>query len=68
MAQITEKQCGADHPEVASALNNLAEVHRRLQEHDAAFPLYKRALAIREKVSAKLNVLASANLLIALTL
>ncbi len=40
----------ADHPNVASSLNNLAELYRAQGLYDQAEPLYKRALAIGEKV------------------
>ena len=46
---INEQSCGAEHPAVASDLNNLAlllQVTNRLAE---AEPLMRRALAIDEK-------------------
>jgi tetratricopeptide (TPR) repeat protein len=40
---------GPDHPKTATGLNNLAEFYRRLEKYEQAEPLFKRALAIREK-------------------
>jgi CHAT domain-containing protein/Tfp pilus assembly protein PilF len=62
-----EKALGADHPDVAAALNNLAALYRAQGRHADAEPLYERALAIREKalgpdhpdVAAALNNLAA---------
>ena len=45
---VAEKEYGPDHPETATSLNNLAELYRHRNEAQA-HPLYKRALAIREK-------------------
>ncbi|MBQ6656278.1 MAG: CHAT domain-containing protein [Ottowia sp.] len=44
-----EKQLGAEHPDVAESLNNLAEVYFVQARYADAEPLYKRALAILEK-------------------
>ena len=41
---------GPDHPDVATALNNLAALYSRLERYDEAEPLLRRSLAIREKV------------------
>ena len=46
---IREKALGPDHPDVALALNNLAELYRNQGRYAEAEPLYKRALAIEEK-------------------
>ncbi|MFH0910158.1 MAG: tetratricopeptide repeat protein, partial [Planctomycetota bacterium] len=46
---ISEKALGPDHPDVATSLNNLAELYRAQGQYAAAEPLYKRALAILEK-------------------
>ena len=46
---IWEKGLGPDHPNVATALNNLAELYRFQGRYADADPLYKRALAMREK-------------------
>lgn len=40
---------GPDHPSVASALNNLASLYKEQARYGDSEPLYKRALAIREK-------------------
>jgi tetratricopeptide (TPR) repeat protein len=47
---IFEKALGPDHPSVASALNDLAELYKKEARYADSEPLYKRALAIREKV------------------
>jgi tetratricopeptide (TPR) repeat protein len=47
---IAERALGSDHRDVATLLNNLAELCRRQGRYTDAEPLYKRALAIREKV------------------
>jgi tetratricopeptide (TPR) repeat protein len=47
---IAGKALGADHPNAATSLNNLAEVYCGQGRYADAEPLYKRALAIREKV------------------
>jgi CHAT domain-containing protein/tetratricopeptide (TPR) repeat protein len=46
---IREKSLGPDHPGVALALNNLAELYRVQGRYAEAEPLYKRSLSIREK-------------------
>ncbi len=50
---VAEKEMGADHPDVATSLNNLAELYRRQGQYAAAEPLYTRSLAIREKALGK---------------
>ncbi len=40
---------GADHPDFATDLNNVAELYRAQGDYAEAEPLYKRSLAIREK-------------------
>jgi tetratricopeptide (TPR) repeat protein len=40
---------GPDHPDVATSLNNLAELYRTRGQYAEAEPLYRRALAIGEK-------------------
>lgn len=47
---IREKALEKDHPDVAQSLNKLAELYRALRDYSQAEPLYKRALAIVEKV------------------
>jgi tetratricopeptide (TPR) repeat protein len=46
---IRERTLGLNHPDVASALNNLAALYEEQGRYAEAAPLYKRALAIREK-------------------
>ena len=46
---IQEKALGADHPDVARTLNNLAVVYEAQGKYADAEGLYKRALAIWEK-------------------
>ncbi len=46
---IAEKNVGSNHPDVATSLNNLAELYRTQGQYEQAEPLYKRALAIDEK-------------------
>jgi tetratricopeptide (TPR) repeat protein len=46
---IRETALGANHPDVAWTLNNLALVYADQSKHGEAEELYKRALAIREK-------------------
>ena len=46
--ETREKVLGPVHPEVASALNSLATLYRRMGRYTDAEPLYERALAIRE--------------------
>ena len=46
---IYEKALGPDHPDVATAVNNLALLYDKQDRTAEAEPLYKRALAIDEK-------------------
>ena len=46
---IYEKILGPDHPNVATGLNNLAEIYRDQTKYAEAEPLYRRSLAIYEK-------------------
>ena len=41
---------GADHPDTASSLNNLAELYRAQGRYEDAEPLYDQALSIRRRV------------------
>jgi hypothetical protein len=50
---IREKLLGAEHPDVATTLKNLAELYRASGRTDEAEPLYRRAVAIAEKVLGK---------------
>ncbi len=47
--EVAEKNVGPNHPDVATSLNNLAELYRNQGLYAQAEPLYRRALAIREK-------------------
>ena len=47
--EVAEKSLGPDHPDVATSLNNLAELYRTQGQYAQAEPLYKRSLAISEK-------------------
>jgi len=46
---IREKALGPGHPDVATSLDNLAELYRAQGAYERALPLYERALAIWEK-------------------
>jgi tetratricopeptide (TPR) repeat protein len=46
----TEQTFGPNSAETAASLNNLAELFSRLHRFDDAEPLYRRSLAIREKI------------------
>jgi tetratricopeptide (TPR) repeat protein len=43
---IHERQLGANHPETAASLNNLALLYLTQERYAEAEPLYRRALAI----------------------
>ncbi|MBW4651003.1 MAG: tetratricopeptide repeat protein [Kastovskya adunca ATA6-11-RM4] len=47
---IMEKVLGQEHPDVATSLNNLANLYKEMGNYSTAEPLYQRALAILEKV------------------
>lgn len=49
--EMRESLLGADHPDVACSLNNLAALYNDNKMYDKAEPLYDRALKIRMKVS-----------------
>ncbi|MCD4785833.1 MAG: tetratricopeptide repeat protein [Candidatus Eremiobacteraeota bacterium] len=51
--QVAEKKYGANHPNTATSLNNLAMLYQSLGRYSDALPLHKRALEIREKVLGK---------------
>ncbi|MEA5448860.1 tetratricopeptide repeat protein [Leptolyngbya sp. CCNP1308] len=63
-----EQQLGADHPDVAISLNNLALLYKSMGRYGEAEPLYERSLAIDEQVYGKdhLEVAADLNNLAAL--
>ena len=46
---LAEQFNGAEHPDVVTLLNNLAELYRQQGRYAEAEPLYKRSLSIREK-------------------
>jgi esterase/lipase superfamily enzyme len=46
--QLAKFRYGPDHPNVGSALNDLAELYESLDRYDEAEPLYNRSLAIRD--------------------
>lgn len=48
--ELNEKILGAEHPDVAISLNNLAELYRIQGRYTDAMLLLKRALRIREKI------------------
>ena len=47
--EIQEKALGPDHPDVATALNNLASIYRAIGQYARAESLYRRALLIDER-------------------
>ena len=47
--EVAENSVGADHPDVALSLNNLAVLYLHQGQYASAEPLCKRALAIHEK-------------------
>ncbi len=46
---VAVQEVGPNHPNVATSLNNLAELYRTQGKYAQAEPLYKRSLAIMEK-------------------
>src|SRR5262245_45850703 len=48
--ELAESAFGAEHPEVAVVLNNLAVLYKYTGNFDEAEALYRRALAITEQV------------------
>ncbi len=59
---IWEQALGADHPNVATSLNNLAELYRAQGRHAEAEPLVCRALAIFEQALGADHPLVATNL------
>ncbi|HLZ61756.1 MAG TPA: FxSxx-COOH system tetratricopeptide repeat protein [Ktedonosporobacter sp.] len=47
--RIQEQQLGAEHPDLATSLNNLAVLYKEQGKYAEAEPLYQRAIAIREQ-------------------
>ncbi|MEM8719517.1 MAG: tetratricopeptide repeat protein [Cyanobacteria bacterium P01_G01_bin.39] len=48
--EIRKKILGAEHPDVAASLNNLAELYLNQGEYDKAEPFYLQALELRKKL------------------
>jgi tetratricopeptide (TPR) repeat protein len=48
--QMTEKRCGAEHPDTADSLNNLAALYKAIGRYPEAEPLCMRSLSIREQL------------------
>ena len=59
---ISEKVLGKEHPDVATCLNNLAELYRAEGSYEKAEPLYLRSLAIYEKIMGKEHPLVATSL------
>ncbi len=47
---IREQQLGANHPDVATSLNNLAYLYKSQGRYGEAEPLFARSLAIKQKM------------------
>ena len=47
--ELSEKALGPDHPDTATALNNLAVLYRSMGDYAKAEPLYQRAVKIRRE-------------------
>ena len=47
--KVAEETLGVNHPDVATTLNNLAELYKTQGDYEAALPLYRRSLQIREE-------------------
>ncbi|NJK60748.1 MAG: tetratricopeptide repeat protein [Oscillatoriales cyanobacterium SM2_1_8] len=43
---MTEQQLGANHPDTANSLNNLAALYKSMGRYEEALPLYERAIAL----------------------
>ncbi|MDZ7967488.1 MAG: tetratricopeptide repeat protein [Nostoc sp. DedSLP03] len=48
--EVTKKRLGEEHPDVATSLNNLAELYRLQGRYSEAEPLYIQALTLRRKL------------------
>jgi tetratricopeptide (TPR) repeat protein len=48
--QMTEKRCGAEHPDTADSLNNLAVLYKAIGRYPEAEPLFMRSLSIWEQL------------------
>ncbi|MBI1955701.1 MAG: tetratricopeptide repeat protein, partial [Acidobacteria bacterium] len=60
--QIAETTFGPEHPNVATSLNNLAEMDRSLGRYEEAKPLYQRALRLAETALGPESTLLAATL------
>lgn len=47
--EMRQRVLGADHPDCAQSLNNLAALHTERKEYEMAEDMYERALDIRKK-------------------
>ena len=47
--QMTDKRCGADHPNTAGSLNNVALLYNAMGRYPEAEPLFVRSLSIYEQ-------------------
>ena len=47
--EIREQMLGAQHPDTATSLNNLANLYRKQEKYELAEPLYQRAISIFER-------------------
>lgn len=55
-ARLHEAVLGLEHPRTLTLINNLAGIHRDRGELDAAEPLYRKVLAVKERLGAERNV------------
>ena len=60
--KIAEQIFGAEDPNTAISLDDLAELYREMGEYDKAEPLLKEALRIRQKVLGQKNPQTAINL------
>ncbi|MCV3215450.1 tetratricopeptide repeat protein [Plectonema radiosum NIES-515] len=60
--EISEKVLGKEHPDVATTLNNLAELYKAQGRYQKAEPLHLRSLAIYEKMLGKEHPLVATSL------
>ena len=49
LVALAKKVLGPDHPDVATSLNNLAEIYSAQGQYAMALPLYEQALSIVKK-------------------
>lgn len=59
---LRENILGPNHPEVATSLNNLAELYRQQGDLSKTIPLYQRALTIYEQTLGPNHALVAVNL------